>query len=275
VDRTTPDAVSAFRALHAQNRVLVLPNAWDAASAALFAAAGAPAIATSSAGLAWACGYADGDALPSPVLLKAVAAICAVVPDRAVTVDIESGYSDNPQEVADLAAALRALGVVGINLEDGLGSPERLVAKIAAVKASLKGDGDDIFVNARTDVFLRELASGEDAARETIARATLYARAGADGIFAPGLEQPEAIARVAAAVELPLNLMPLPSLPPASRLFALGVRRLSAGASLAKLAYGAALEAAEAFLRDGDCAALFSKRAVDYVQTNALLRQKP
>jgi 2-methylisocitrate lyase-like PEP mutase family enzyme len=274
VNTNVPDAFSTFRALHAGDRLLVLANAWDAASAALFAAAGAKAVATSSAGLAWSCGYADGNALPPPSLLSAVGSICAVVTDIPVTVDVEGGYSDEPDEVANLVAQLYRIGVAGINIEDGNGTPHLLVTKIAAVKQRIANAGGDIFINARTDVFLRELAPDEGAVRETISRAMRYARAGADGIFVPELKDRDAIRSVAGAVELPLNLMAVPGLPPARELHALGVRRLSAGASLAKLAYGASLEAAEAFLGDGDSQVLFSKRSLDYGEANALLRRE-
>jgi 2-methylisocitrate lyase-like PEP mutase family enzyme len=263
---------TAFRALHAGERVLVLANAWDAASAALIAAAGARAIATSSAGLSWSCGYADGDALPRAALLSAARSICAVVTGIPVTVDIEGGYSGDPSDVAELVAQLFELGVAGVNIEDGSGAPDLLAAKIEAVKRRVRDEGGDIFINARTDVFLRDLVSADDAERETIARAGRYAHAGADGIFVPELSEREAIRRIAGAIARPLNLMAVPGLPPASELYALGVRRLSAGAALAKFTYGAALEAATAFMRDGDCDVLFSGRSVDYGETNALLR---
>ena len=189
-----------------------------------------------------------------------------------LTVDVEGGYSDDPDEVANLVAELCNLGVAGINIEDGIATPERLAEKIAAVKRRVRAAGGDVFVNSRTDVFLRDLASGEDAVRETISRAQRYAHAGADGIFVPELGDRDEIRRIADAVALPLNLMAVPGLPPVRELYELGVRRLSAGASLAKLAYGSARAAAEALLRDGSCDALFSERSVDYGETNALLR---
>ncbi|MGA8532876.1 MAG: isocitrate lyase/phosphoenolpyruvate mutase family protein [Candidatus Tumulicola sp.] len=267
-----PTGVVAFRALHHDDRILILPNVWDAASAALFTSAGAPAIATSSAGLAWSCGYADGDALPRASLLQAASSICAVVPDVPVTIDLESGYSRDTREVADLVVRLCAIGVAGINLEDGNDAPDLLAAKIVAVKEAVRRAGSDVFVNARTDVLLRELASGNDAVRETISRARQYATAGADGIFVPDLQDPEAIRAIVDAVDLPLNVLAVAGLAPAAELRALGVRRLSAGSSLAKLAYGAARAAARAFLRDGDSDTLLSAPSVGYAETNALLR---
>jgi 2-methylisocitrate lyase-like PEP mutase family enzyme len=272
VNRTGTDAFSAFRALHASDEILLLANVWDAASAALFAASGSKAIATTSAGLAWACGFSDGDALSQASLLSAIESIRAVVTDLPLSVDLEGGYSDDPDEVANLVAQLHHLGVAGINLEDGTGTPERLVAKIAAVKQRVNRLGGDVFVNARTDVFLRELAVGEDAVREAIARATRYVAAGADGIFVPDLQERDAIASIAAAVERPLNVLAVPGLPPAWELYQLGVRRVSAGSLLAKLAYGTARDAAQAFVHDGNCSVLFSDGSAGYGEMNALLR---
>ncbi|MGR4064288.1 MAG: isocitrate lyase/phosphoenolpyruvate mutase family protein [Vulcanimicrobiaceae bacterium] len=255
--------VASFRALHAQTRVLVLPNAWDAASAMLFVSAGAAAIATTSAGLAWSCGFADGDVLPREALLGAVAAICRACPGVPVSADVEAGYSDDPAEVARLVSELAALGVSGINLEDGDGPPERLVAKIEAVKQAA-----DVFVNARTDVYLRELARGDDAAVQTVDRARRYAQAGADGIFVPDLDA-EAMPAVAAATSLPLAILAVPGLPTLVELYRLGVRRVSAGSGLASLAFGEARVAARAFLL-GETDALFAGRTVGYAEMNAL-----
>lgn len=266
------NAYAEFRKLHHGDRVLMLANAWDAVSAAIFAAAGSKAIATSSAGLAWSRGYADGNALPRASLLSAVSAICAVAGEKPVTVDIEGGYSDSADDVADLVVQLCGLGIAGINLEDGNGAPALLVAKIVAIKRRLRQAGLDVFVNARTDVFLRELVSEGEAVREAIARAKRYESAGADGIFVPDLKQRDEIRSVADGVDLPLNVLAVPHLAPASELYDFGVRRVSAGASLAKLALGTARAAAESFLRDGYSEALFSSRSVDYGETNALLR---
>ena len=266
------NAYEAFRALHRGDRVLLLANAWDAVSAAIFVQAGSRAIATTSAGLAWSRGYADGDVLPRADLLSAVAGIRAVMGDKPLSVDIEGGYSDSPDDVADLVAQLHALGIAGINLEDGDGTPENLAAKIVAVKTRVRNVGSDVFVNARADVFLRELAPEGDSVRETIDRLKRYAAAGADGVFVPDLQQRDQIRAIADAVALPLNILAVPALPPASELYALGVRRITAGSALAKLALGAARDAAETFVRDGDCNVLFSRHSIDYSRTNSLLR---
>ncbi len=243
------DAVETLRALHGQKTVLVIPNVWDSASAAVFKAAGAQAIATTSAGLAWSCGYPDGDALPSNDLLIAVHAICRVAKDTPVTVDLESGYSQDPGAVAELVVRLRAIGVAGINIEDGTGTPELLVEKIRAIKNAVAERGD-IFINARADVYLLELAEGESAIRETVRRGKLYEKAGADGLFVPALAEREAIRSIAGSTHLPLNILVGPGLPSLAELYDLGVRRLSAGPRLTEVALSAARRAALAFMRD-------------------------
>jgi 2-methylisocitrate lyase-like PEP mutase family enzyme len=264
--------LAAFRALHAGPSILLLPNVWDAGSAALFRAAGAKAIATTSAGLAWSCGYADGNVLPRAELVAAVDRIHRVAGGVPLSVDIEAGYSDEPDEVADLAERLIDAGAAGVNLEDEGADPALLAAKIAAV-ARLRACGKDVFINARTDVYLRNIATGDEAVRETIARGRRYAGAGADGIFVPSLRAPTAIASIARGLSLPLAVFAVEGLPPASELFALGVRRLSAGESLAAMAYGTARDAAVAFLRDGSSAAVLDARNADYDQTNALFER--
>jgi 2-methylisocitrate lyase-like PEP mutase family enzyme len=264
--------VGTFRALHAAPSILLLPNVWDAGSAALFRSVGAKAIATTSAGLAWSCGYADGNALGGPELLSAVARIRRVTAGVPLSVDIEAGYSQEPDEVADLVARLIEAGVAGINLEDEGADPSFLVAKIEAI-AGLRASGKDVFVNARTDVFLRGIAHGEDAVSETIKRGRRYASAGADGLFVPSLSEREAIAGIARQSPLPLAIFAVPGLPVARELYELGVRRLSAGESLAAMAYGCARDAAAAFLRDGSSECVLGDKNVDYDQTNALFNR--
>ena len=260
------DMLATFRTLHAGDTVLMLPNAWDAASAALARAAGAQAIATSSAGLAWSCGYADGNALPHDHLLFAVAAICRVAGDIPVSVDFEAGYSAEPAAVAAFVCELRALGVAGINLEDGTDPPELLDSKIQAIKKAT-----DIFINARTDIYLQGLAEGEPAQAMAIERGKRYAQSGADGFFVPALRDRETIRRVAERVALPLNVLAVPGLPFGS-LYDLGVRRLSAGSLISKLAFGTAHTAARAFLQAEHVPGLFAQGGVEYGEMNALFR---
>ena len=248
-----------FRDLHDPGKFVVLPNAWDAASARVFEDAGASAIATSSASLAWSHGYADGEALPTEVALSAIAEILRVV-KVPVSVDSEAGYSSKPKHVADFIVALVNEGAVGINLEDASDPPELLADKIAAIKQAVKAAGGDVFVNARTDVYLRKLTSPETALAETLARGARYRDAGADGFFVPSLYDLRALKTVAAEIGLPLNVVTIsPATPPASHLKEAGVRRLSAGARTATAALGAARRAVLQLLNEGVCGRLFAE----------------
>jgi 2-methylisocitrate lyase-like PEP mutase family enzyme len=253
-----------FLALHHADKPLLIANAWDAASTALWQHAGAPAIGTSSAALAWACGYADGGPLVHDALVGKVREILRVarVP---VSVDLEDGYSDHPQQVANLVRELVDLGVVGINIEDAGKPAELLVAKIEAIRKML---GDTVFINARTDVYLRGMASGDAAVAMTNERLAQFAKAGASGVFVPGLSALPEIAAVASATSLPLNVMTVPGLAPLDQLQRAGVRRVSAGIGLFQHAFAAGLQAARAFL-DGDVTRPFD-RPMPYDDLNAM-----
>lgn len=248
---------ATFRALHAPGNLVVLPNAWDAASARLAEELGAKAVATSSASLAWSHGYSDGQAVPTTTLLAAVAEIIRVV-RVPVSVDSEAGYADDPAKVADHICALADLGVAGINLEDAKAPAELLAAKIAAIKAALSAQGSDVFLNARCDVFLHKLTPPEAALAETIARGKRYLQAGADGFFVPAMVDLAQLQAVANSVALPLNAMVVTTLPPIAALKAAGVRRVSAGAATGRAAFGAAHRAMKQLLEDGTYDAIFS-----------------
>lgn len=228
-----------FKALHQQSEPLILTNVWDAASAAIIQASGARAIATSSAALAWSLGYPDGQALPKATLLDVVNNILRLsrVP---VTIDIESGYSQDPDEVAAFVAQLAKLGVAGINIEDGSASVAEMVAKIKAIRAH-HPRCQGLFINARTDVYLLGLASGEAAVVMTIDRLTQYQAAGADGGFIPGANQVETAKRLSAAVDMPLNFMLLNEQMDIGELFAAGVQRFSTGPASFLQAYSTLL----------------------------------
>jgi 2-methylisocitrate lyase-like PEP mutase family enzyme len=245
-----PELATAFHALHRGPELLILANAWDAGSARLIESLGARAIATTSAGVAWTHGYPDGDALPVALAIATTAAIARVI-RVPLTVDIEAGYSDDPDAVAGLTTQLIDAGAVGVNLEDGGGAPELLAAKIARVRRAAGELGVDLYINARIDVYLRGLGAEAGRLAETRARAARYRDAGASGIFVPGLVDPAAIGELTGAIGLPLNLLAWPGLPLAPELARLGVRRLSAGSSIAQAALGRTKELAAAFLRDG------------------------
>ena len=246
---------AAFRALHAGPEILILPNAWDAASAALMQDAGAKAVATSSAAVAWAHGYADGDLFPVPLVLTAIAEITRVT-SVPVTADIEGGYTDDLSKLAETIKAVVGAGGVGINLEDGARDPVLHARKIEAARKAADQAGVALFINARTDVYLKNLMQGEAVEAEVLARAKAYGAAGADGIFVPGPTDGALLGRLAKAIDLPVNAMARTGLPNAAALQGLGVLRLSSGAGLFAAAYGTLARATMAYLKEGDSDAL-------------------
>jgi 2-methylisocitrate lyase-like PEP mutase family enzyme len=256
-----------FRNLHRGPGLLLLPNAWDAVSARLIESLGAQAIATTSAGLAWSRGYPDGNALPEEQLIAAIRDIARVI-RVPLTVDIEAGYSDDPAAVARLVARVIAVGVVGVNIEDGERSPDLLCKKIAAIRDQAHS-GADVFINARTDVYLRGVAKGEAASAEVIRRASRYHAAGCDGLFIPGLATADAMAALSAAIApMPLNVMVVPNLPLLDTLEKSGVRRLSAGSAIAQAAIGRTSHLVSSFLA-GTMSGMFDASA-DYGAVNRL-----
>ncbi len=240
----------AFHALHISDRILVLPNAWDAASARIFELAGAPAVATTSSGLAATLGYPDGERIPCELVVGAVRRITATV-DIPVSVDFERGYAAEPRQVAANVQAVIDAGGVGINIEDGRDDPAVLVAKIAAIRALPGARDGGLFVNARTDVFLRGHGPQAELVAETIRRLRVYEAAGADGLFVPGISDPDSIAQVVAAVRLPLNVMAFDGVPPAKKLERLGVRRVSVGSGPMRATLGLARRIATTLLQEG------------------------
>lgn len=260
-------AAERFRALHADGEpVLVLPNAWDAGSARLVERAGAAAVATSSAGVAWAHGYPDGDVLPVPLLLATLREIVRVVAVP-VSADIESGFSDDLDAVEETIRGVVEAGVVGINIEDGGGSPSLLCAKIERARRV----GGRLFINARTDVYWKGLGPAEGRVEETLARAAMYREAGADGLFVPAVTSGDAIRAIVAGVGLPLNVLASPALPSLAELGAWGVRRLSAGSGIVRALYGHGLGLAEAFLRDGRLDGFEGVVPMAYAEANRMM----
>jgi 2-methylisocitrate lyase-like PEP mutase family enzyme len=263
---------SIFRDLHRGPALLVLPNAWDAGSARLIESLGAKAIATTSAGLAWSRGYPDGNTLPNDRLIAAARDIARRI-GVPLSIDVEAGYSDNALAVARLAAGLLDVGAVGINIEDGSDSPDLLCRKIEAVRESAARSGVDLFINARTDVYLRGMASGEAAVEAVMGRAARYRTAGCDGLFVPGLSEGKTLAALAAAIRpLPLNLMVAPGLPSIDVLQQLGVRRLSAGSAIAEAALGCTSRLTAGLL-SGEVNELFAATA-GYARMNALFADR-
>lgn len=267
--RTQQHLARRFRALH--DGFLTLPNAWDAGSAHLIAQTGAAAIATSSGAQSWAQGIPDGRSLARANVLENLRRVVRAV-DLPVSADIENAYADSTNGVRDTITEVLSTGVVGVNLEDS-GAPGATLydtteqaERIAAARHAATESGVDLFINARTDVFL--LAVGEEDGRmdEVIARGNAYCEAGADGLFIPGLLDTDALATLARTTSLKINAMWLPGAPAPGQLRAAGVTRYSAGTAIAQVAYSRARDAAHAFL-DGDDAAM--TESIDYFAFNA------
>lgn len=251
-----PEAAEAFHALHKD--FVILPNAWDAASARVIQESGAKAIATSSAAVAWAHGYADGHHFPPAKLITAVEEIARAV-SAPITADAEAGYSDDPAAVRDNVSALINAGAVGVNLEDGKGDHVLHVRKIEAARQAGERAGVNLFINARTDVYLKKLVAPEAALEETLRRAAALRDAGASGLFTPAAAVGD-LAAIAEGARLPLNVMAIPGLPDAAGLMALGVKRLSAATATFNAAYAGLREAAVDFLAAGNSDALWERR---------------
>jgi 2-methylisocitrate lyase-like PEP mutase family enzyme len=246
----------------ASGPVLVLPNAWDAGSAAVIAAAGARAIATTSGGVSWSLGRADGQRLERGEMVEAVARIVGAV-DVPVTADIEAGYGPAPKDVAATVAAVMGAGAVGVNLEDS-GAPvgslftvEEQVERIRAARdAAIANGAPDLVINARIDVYVFEVGAPEGRLDAVRARALAYSAAGADCVFVPGLLDLAALESLVATSPIAVNAMAGVGGPTVAQLRAVGVRRISVGTGVAQAAYTRARRAAEELLGSGTYDAL-------------------
>ena len=254
---------TVFHALHHADRPLLLPNAWDFASAAALAAAGFAAIGTTSLGVAAANGLPDAAGLARDETLELARRLVRL--PCPVTVDIEAGFSADPGEVSDLVAELAELGVAGINLEDGRGDHLAAPATQLALVRAVKRRAPEVFLNARTDTYWLGVDASVPA---TLDRVRRYADAGADGVFVPGLAREEDIAAVTAAVPVPVNVLHLPDLG-LDRLAELGVRRVSTGSLLFRAALNAAVTTAVAVREGGPLPA----NIPGYAEVDALSRQ--
>jgi len=259
-----------FAALHAGPKLLILPNAWDAGSARVIESAGARAVATSSAAVAWSHGYPDGQFLPFDTLLATVREMTRVV-SVPVSADIESAYAHDAATAAMTVERVLEAGAIGINIEDGDDPPDLLAGKIENLKTATRRVGIDLWVNARVDTYLRRLVPAERAYDETVARARLYRGAGANSIFVPAVSEAAAIEKLVKAVVLPLNLLAWPGLPDGATLERLGVRRLSAGSGIGKVVLNHTVELARSFLATGRSEP-FSEGALGNPQINGLMR---
>ncbi|MGV4925610.1 isocitrate lyase/phosphoenolpyruvate mutase family protein [Streptomyces sp. BHT-5-2] len=264
---TQAERVRLFRSLHNPARPLALANAWDVASARVIEAAGAPAIATTSAGVAWALGSPDGDALAREEALDLIARIAEAVAVP-VTADIEGGYGQDATEVAATVVGVLEAGAVGVNIEDGTRPPAELRDRLSAARAALAKAGGELFLNARIDTYLFGLGDPANRLKDTLERARTYVEAGADGIFVPGVADAATIEALVADIPVPLNLMAGPGAPDVAALGGLGAARVSLGSGVAQAAYAAARRAAQELYGTGGYESL--AEGIAFPELNAL-----
>lgn len=264
-----------LRRLHHGPEILVLANVWDCASARIVEEAGFPAIATSSAGVAYSLGYADQERIPQGEMLAAVKRIagCVRVP---VTADLESGYHD----VAKTTAALIDSGAVGLNLEDmehaesnSLADISRQIEKITAVRRTADGMGVKVVINARTDVYLAQIGDPATRFERACERLRAYMDAGADCAFLPGLIDEHTIRRVLETLKCPLNILVTANAPSVARLEDLGVARVSVGSGIMRATMGLTRRIAGELKHDGTYSKMLDD-PISYADANRLFENK-
>jgi 2-methylisocitrate lyase-like PEP mutase family enzyme len=257
-DKQKQKAVAdAFRAMHRGQRILLLPNAWDVASARIFEDAGFGAVATTSAGIAFALGYPDGQHISRDEMLEAISRIAAAL-KVPVTADVEAGYGDRPEDAAQTAVAVIESGAVGVNLEDATGDTNHPLVdlplqleKIAAVRQSAETAGVPIVLNARTDVYLLQVGPVEKRYDQALRRLAAFRDAGADCVFLPGLRDATTIGRLVKDLDFPLNILAGPGSPSIPELQQLGVARVSLGSSPMRATLGLLQRMAEELKTSG------------------------
>lgn len=249
---TQKEKADLFTSLHIKGSPLILFNIWDAGSARVIEQAGAKAIATGSWSVAAANGFDDGEETPIELVFANLDRIVRSVA-LPVTLDFEGGYATNIAELKENIKNLIAAGGIGINFEDrivggaGLHSIEDQSARIEAIREAADTAGIPLYINARTDVFLQIYPAENDEVQlqQALERAEAYAKAGASGLFAPGLRDPNLIKKLCDDSPLPVNILVLPDTPPTKTMAELGVARISYGASPYRQMVAALKEAGE------------------------------
>jgi 2-methylisocitrate lyase-like PEP mutase family enzyme len=268
-----------LRKLHHGPRLLALPNAWDAVSARILEELGYPAIATSSAAVAFSLGYPDGQRIPRDEMLQAVGRITRAV-RVPVTADLESGYGKTPEEIAAFTKAMVASGAVGLNFEDVTGDDEGThvelglqVKNIRAIRETSAALGVPVVINARTDIYLMPIGPEATRFERTVERLRAYREAGADCLFVPGLCNREIIAKLVRSVDAPMNILASQGCPSLKELEKMGVARVSAGSSAMRAAMGAFQHVAKDWLALGSYDSL-TQVTVPYAELNRMMANR-
>jgi 2-methylisocitrate lyase-like PEP mutase family enzyme len=262
---------------HKAPNILVLPNAWDVASARIFEEAGFLSLATTSGGIAFTLGYPDGQKILQEEMLARIARIARAV-SVPVTADVEAGYGSRPEDAGRTASLVMEAGAVGMNLEDAtIDSPVPLVdlalqlEKIHAVGEAATKAGVRLVLNARTDVYLAQVGAPESRYDETVRRLTAYRDAGADCVFAPGVNDQETIARLVKDLACPLSILAGPGSPSVAELENLGVARISIGSSAMRATMGTVRKIAQELKSSGNYRTL--EDSIPYGEMNELFRK--
>ena len=277
--RIQAERAEQFRKLHRGPRILALPNAWDVASARILEELGYPAIATTSAGIAFSLGYPDGQRVSRDQMLEVVARIAHAV-RVPVTADMESGYGTSVKDMTETAKALIAAGAIGLNLEDVTGDDESShvetklqVKKIGAIREISSSLGVPLVLNARTDIYLMPIGPAETRFDRTVERLRAYHQAGADCLFAPGVQDRETIAKLVRALEAPLNILLTPACPSLRELEKTGVARASAGSAAMRATLGLLRRIGKELMQAGTYSCL-QDGAVPFDELNQILARK-
>ncbi len=273
---TQREKAEALLALHKPGQPLVLINAWDAVTARIIESLGYPAIATTSAGVAFAQGYADGERISREEMLNCVRTVSRVV-NAPVTADLEAAYGPGEQDAAATARGAIQAGAVGLNFEDadgngGLVEPQFHAARIRAMRATAAELGVPLVINARTDSFLLDLGDSDEwRFRESVLRANLYLEAGAAGAFVPGVTDEPTIAELVKAINGPLNILAGAGAPTVGRMAELGVARISTGSGSTSYALAHFRDMAKSLKENGSFD--FAAERIPYAELNALFQQ--
>jgi 2-methylisocitrate lyase-like PEP mutase family enzyme len=274
MDQAQRERAGRFLALHQGPGVLLLCNAWDAASARIVEAAGFPAVATTSAGIENSLGYPDGEYAPFEEIVAAVRRIVRAV-RVPVTADLEAGFGETPEATAHSCRAIVEAGAAGINLEDGTRGGDRLVPialqgeKIRAAKEGAAGAGGQLIVNARTDGYLDGIGDPATRFEEAVRRCNAYRAAGADCLFVPGVADEATIGRLVESIDGPVNILAGPSTPPIATLARLRVARVSLGSGPMRATLGLLRRIARELLENGTYGAMLAD-AIPYAEANGL-----
>jgi 2-methylisocitrate lyase-like PEP mutase family enzyme len=268
-----------FRKLHHGPRLLFLPNAWDVASTRILAECGHPAIATSSAAVAFSLGYPDGQRISRNEMLEMCGRIARAV-DVPVTADLEAGYGASVEDVVQTVKEAIAAGIVGMNLEDTTGDEESSfvelslqVEKIRAIRETAKSLGVPFLLNARTDIYLTPIGPEATRFERTVERLRAYRDAGADCLFAPLLYDRDTIAKLVRAVEAPLNILANPACPPIAELEKIGVARVSTGSGIMRATLGLVRRMGKEMLESRSCEMMFAG-SIPHSELNLLMTRR-